>query len=90
MSGRGLVQNVKSFGEQLVWYKNWTKEVMSLVGQKRGEFIVKNSMHIICTGANDWVNNYYLNPVLMEKFTPEAYTTFLIGIARSYIQVHQI
>lgn len=69
-------------------YENWRNEVVSLVGQEKGDFI-KNSLYVTSTGSNDWDNNYYLNPILME-FTPEEHTTFLIGKARSFIRVHQI
>lgn len=82
-----VVQNVKTTGEQIEWTSNWYKEVRSLVGQERGDYIIKNTLHIISTGANDWVNNYYVNPTLLKQYTPETYTTFIIGKARAYIQV---
>lgn len=81
------MQNVKSFGDQLEWFTKWQKEVVSLVGQERGEFIINNTLCITSTGANDYVNNYYLFQVLRTRFTPEEYTTFLLGKARAYIQV---
>lgn len=78
---------MKNLGDQLAWYQNWKNEVKSLVGEEKGAYIIKNALNIVSTGANDWVNNYYLNPLLQKKYTPETYTTFLIGEARSYIQV---
>lgn len=84
------MQNVKGLNAQLGWYKNWKNEVVSLVGQEKGDFIVKNSLIVISTGTNDWVNNYYLNPLLSKKFTEDEYATFLIGKARTFLQVHQI
>ena len=81
------VQNVKGLTEQLGWYKNWKNEVISLVGPEKGEYIIKNALYIISTGSNDWVNNYYINPVLQKEYTQDAYTTFLIGKVRAFLQV---
>ncbi|XP_024366401.2 GDSL esterase/lipase At5g22810 [Physcomitrium patens] len=78
--------NVKGLTDQFVWYKNWKAEVLSLVGPEKGNFIISTSLYIFSTGANDWVNNYYLNPVLMKKYNTDEYITFLIGLARGYIQ----
>ncbi|KAG0627926.1 hypothetical protein M758_2G238800 [Ceratodon purpureus] len=78
--------NVKGLTEQLGWYKNWKNEVISLVGPEKGEYIIKNALYIISTGSNDWVNNYYINPVLQKEYTQDAYTTFLIGKVRAFLQ----
>lgn len=78
--------NVKGLDTQFLWYKNWKNEVLSLVGPEEGNNIISNALYIFSTGANDWVNNYYLNPILMKKYTPDAYITLLIGLAKSYIQ----
>lgn len=89
-TGDGVVQNVKGLTDQFVWYKNWKAEVLSLVGPEKGNFIISTSLYIFSTGANDWVNNYYLNPVLMKKYNTDEYITFLIGLARGYIQVQPL
>lgn len=79
-------QNVKTLGEQLRWFPNWQKEVISVAGQERGDYILKKTLYIISTGANDWVNNYNLSPSLQKQYNQEAYTTFIVGEARKYIQ----
>lgn len=82
------MQNVKGLTEQLLWYKNWKNEVVSLAGQEEGNHIISNALYVFSTGSNDWINNYYLSDDLMEQYTPETYTTFLISLARYHIQVH--
>lgn len=81
------MQNVKSLADQQVWYKNWKNEVISLLGPEKGETNIKSQLYVISTGANDWVNNYYINPVLQKQYTKDAYTAFLIGRVRSFLQV---
>ncbi|XP_024392320.1 GDSL esterase/lipase At5g03810 [Physcomitrium patens] len=78
--------NVKGLTEQLLWYKNWKNEVVSLAGQEEGNHIISNALYVFSTGSNDWINNYYLSDDLMEQYTPETYTTFLISLARYHIQ----
>lgn len=81
------VQNVKGLTDQFVWYKNWQAEVISVAGPERGKYIISNALHAFSTGSNDWVNNYYLNPNLMSKYTPTTYTTLLLQQVRNYVQV---
>lgn len=61
--------------------------MVSLVGPEKGNHIISNSLYIISTGSNDWVNNYYLNLELMQNYTSDAYTTFLIGLVGFYVKV---
>ena len=81
------LQNVKGLTDQLGWYKNWKNEVISLVGPEKGDFTIKNTLYVISTGANDWVNNYYINPILQKQYTKDAYTAFLISRVRAFLQV---
>ncbi|XP_024382012.1 GDSL esterase/lipase At5g03820 [Physcomitrium patens] len=76
--------NVVGLTKQFEWFKSWKAEVLSLAGPKRGNFIISNALYAFSTGSNDWVNNYYINPPLMKKYTPQAYTTLLLGFVEQY------
>lgn len=80
-------QNVVGLTKQFEWFKSWKAEVLSLAGPKRGNFIISNALYAFSTGSNDWVNNYYINPPLMKKYTPQAYTTLLLGFVEQYTMV---
>lgn len=88
VSGGLFVQNVKGLTTQFSWFKNWKNEVVSLVGQEKGNYIVGKALYVISTGSNDWVNNYYINLELMNKYSTDTYTTFLIDLVGSYVKVH--
>jgi len=81
---------VKGIATQLQWYKNWTTEVLSVAGPKKGNYIIENALYLISTGTNDWVNNYYLNSPLQQQYTPDQYTTMLLGLVRKYVQVRHL
>lgn len=68
-----------------MWYKNWKVEVLLLVGLEKGNFIISILLYIFSIGVNDWVNNYYLNLVLMKKYNIDEYIIFLIGFVCGYI-----
>ncbi|KAG0630020.1 hypothetical protein M758_1G148100 [Ceratodon purpureus] len=78
--------NVKGLTTQFSWFKNWKSEVVSLVGQEKGNYIVGKALYVISTGSNDWVNNYYINLELMNKYSTDTYTTFLIDLVGSYVK----
>lgn len=76
--------NVMGLDGQFVWYNNWKAEVLKLAGPERGNFIISNALYAISTGTNDWVNNYYLNLPLQDKYPADKYTTLLTGYIRKY------
>lgn len=77
--------NVKGLNVQYEWYKNWKAEVLSLAGPERGNFIINNALYAISTGTNDWVNNYYINIPLQQKYNPDQYSDFLVQNIRKYV-----
>lgn len=69
------------------WYQNWKAEVLNVAGSQKGNYIIANALNVISTGTNDWVNNYYLNSPLRKQYTPDQYTTMLLGLVRKHVQV---
>lgn len=76
--------NVKGLNVQYEWFKNWKAEVLSLAGPERGNFIISNALYALSTGTNDWVNNYYLNLPLQQKYPEDKYIDFLVENIRKY------
>ncbi|KAG6550720.1 hypothetical protein Mapa_007817 [Marchantia paleacea] len=55
------------------------KEIISQIGEESTDKLLRESIYLISTGSNDFVNSYNLNPILQAKFTPAAYETLLLG-----------
>lgn len=81
------MQNVKGLDAQFEWFGLWKNEVLKTAGPEKGQYIIDNALYAISTGANDWVNNYYLNLNLQNKYTPEKYIDFLVGNLKKYTLV---
>jgi len=72
---------------QLEWFKDYYQQVVSLAGEQNGDDIIRTALYAIGTGTNDYLNNYFFNPVLMANYSLDQYQAFLLGNAKGYIQV---
>ncbi|BBN17248.1 hypothetical protein MPTK1_7g13040 [Marchantia polymorpha subsp. ruderalis] len=70
--------NVIPLSQQMVWIKDWQRQVTDQVGPARAATIFEEGIFVVSTGSNDYVNNYYLNILLQEKYNQDQYRTLLL------------
>ncbi|OVA11086.1 hypothetical protein BVC80_1741g72 [Macleaya cordata] len=64
---------------------------MGLVGQKRAEEIIGNAIFVLSMGTNDFIQNYFLEPIRPKQFTLEHYQDYLVSCMINDIkQMHRI
>ncbi|KAG6548484.1 hypothetical protein Mapa_009972 [Marchantia paleacea] len=91
-SGSGWVNltadtyNVISFAKQVDQFKDYKKELISMVGQTQADYIISNALYVISTGTNDYILSYYVNPIAQEKYTIPTYQQLIRDTASVYIQ----
>ncbi|GMN56178.1 hypothetical protein TIFTF001_025307 [Ficus carica] len=64
--------------EQLQNYEEYHEKVVMLVGDANASTIFSGGMHKISTGSSDFVQNYYINPLLNNTRTPEQFFDSLL------------
>uniref|UniRef100_A0ACD5W7E9 Uncharacterized protein n=1 Tax=Avena sativa TaxID=4498 RepID=A0ACD5W7E9_AVESA len=74
-----LTQQLKYFGE----YRS--KLAVVAGSSDKAQSIISDALYIICTGANDFHLNYYINPVLLSTLTFDEYCDRVIGIFKNTI-----
>ncbi|KAL6574924.1 hypothetical protein OROMI_012209 [Orobanche minor] len=72
--------------QQLVFYKDWQKRVVNLVGRAKANAIFSGGIHLISAGSSDFIQNYYINPILNTAFTPDQFSDILMRSYSTLIQ----
>ncbi|XP_068652878.1 GDSL esterase/lipase At5g03810-like [Aristolochia californica] len=75
-----------SLTKQLQYYKEYQARVVNLVGTANATAIFSGGFHLLSAGSSDFVQNYYINPLLYRFNTPEQFSDILIESFSSFVQ----
>ncbi|XP_068648586.1 GDSL esterase/lipase At5g03820-like [Aristolochia californica] len=75
-----------SLTKQLEYYKEYQTKVVNMVGTANATAIFSGGIHFLSAGSSDFVQNYYINPLLYEFYTPEQFSDILIKSFSSFVQ----
>ncbi|KAJ7522448.1 hypothetical protein O6H91_18G010900 [Diphasiastrum complanatum] len=78
--------NVASLTGQLKWYQEYFGKLSDFVGPANASSIISKALFILSTGSNDYVNNYYINLDLQNKYHLDQYRDILLSSYKSFIQ----
>lgn len=81
------MQGAISLPQQLNYYKDWQNKVTSQVGGSKASPIFSKAIHLLSAGASDFIQNYYINPLLYRTYTPDQFSDLLMGSYSTFIQV---
>ncbi|KAL1201515.1 GDSL esterase/lipase [Cardamine amara subsp. amara] len=85
-SGTALLYNAISLNQQLKNYKEYQSKVTSIVGRERANDIISGAIHLLSTGSSDFLQSYYINPILNRILTPDQYSDRLINFYSKFVQ----
>lgn len=74
------LSNVLSFSKQLKHFMSYKIHLKKLVGEDEAEKIIRNAIFVISMGTNDFLQNYYLELVRSQQYTPEQYQNYLASL----------
>ncbi|PKI62281.1 GDSL esterase/lipase APG [Punica granatum] len=72
--------------QQLEYFKEYQGKLAKVAGSKQAATIIKNALYILGAGSGDFLQNYYVNPFINKVYTPDEYSTFLIGSFNTFIK----
>ncbi|OVA17898.1 Lipase [Macleaya cordata] len=75
-----------SLTQQLEYYKDYQRKVVKIAGKSKAASIFSDSIYLISAGSSDFVQNYYINPLLYKSYTPDQFSTQLQKSISSFIQ----
>ncbi|KAL5772312.1 hypothetical protein ACOSP7_011915 [Xanthoceras sorbifolium] len=73
------LSKVLSVPKQLEYFKHYKIHLTNLAGLKRAEEIVKKAIFVVSMGTNDFLQNYYVEPVRPKQYTLEQYQNYLVS-----------
>lgn len=84
------MQHAISLSQQLEYYKEYQGKLTKVAGSSKAKSIIKDALYIVGFGSSDFVQNYYVNPFYYKLYTPDEYSSYLVGIFSSFIQVIEL
>ncbi|KAL3642644.1 hypothetical protein CASFOL_013459 [Castilleja foliolosa] len=84
--GTATLYGAITLSKQLTHYKDWQSKVVSLVGRVKANTIFSEAIHVLSAGSSDFVQNYYINPLLNQVYTPEQFSDILLKSYSTFIQ----
>ena len=58
-----------------------------MVGNDRAKGMFSGGIHILSAGSSDYLQNYYINPVLYRQYTTDQYSDILMTSFSNFVQV---
>ncbi|KAI3455511.1 hypothetical protein Pfo_012174 [Paulownia fortunei] len=81
-----LLSHVIPLSQQLQYYKEYQGKLAKVAGDKQAASIIKDALYLVSAGSSDFIQNYYVNPFLNKAYTPDQYSSYLVGIFTSFIK----
>lgn len=71
-------------------YKEYQNKIVGIAGKSNASSIISGALYLISAGSSDFVQNYYINPLLYKVYTPDQFSDLLIQSYTSFIEVSPI
>ncbi|KAK4255187.1 hypothetical protein QN277_008214 [Acacia crassicarpa] len=72
--------------QQLENYKECQNILVEVAGQPNASSIISGAIHLISSGNSDFLQNYYINPLLYKVYTADQFSDILLQSYSSFIQ----
>ncbi|GAV87036.1 Lipase_GDSL domain-containing protein [Cephalotus follicularis] len=81
------LSKVMPVSKQLDYFRHYKMRVIKLVGAKKAAEIIRDAIVVLSMGTNDFIQNYFLEPIRPKQFTLEEYMNYLISRMSNNIMV---
>ncbi|KAL5580212.1 hypothetical protein UlMin_012654 [Ulmus minor] len=78
--------HVISLSKQLDNYRDYQKKLVGLAGASNTSSIISDGIHFVSSGSSDFLQNYYINPLLYRAYTPDQFSNRLMQSYSRFIQ----
>lgn len=58
-----------------------------MAGNDGANNIISGAIHLLSAGSSDYIQNYYINPLVNRIYTPDQFSDILIRSYTTFIQV---
>ncbi|XP_010933399.1 GDSL esterase/lipase At5g03810 [Elaeis guineensis] len=75
-----------SLNQQLRNYKDYQSKVEKVAGRANATALFTGSIYVVSAGASDFVQNYYINPVVNRAYTPDRFADLVVQNFNTFIE----
>lgn len=84
--GTAKLYETLSLPQQLVHYIEYQKKLELIAGQSNASTIISGGVYMLSAGSSDFLQNYYINPLLYKVYTPDQFSNILLKSYTNFIQ----
>lgn len=81
-----VLQNAISLSQQVEYYKEYQNKVVGIGGKVNATLIISGAIYLVSAGSSDFVQNYYINPLLNKVYTTDQFSNILMQSYENFIQ----
>ncbi|XP_042476188.1 GDSL esterase/lipase At5g22810-like [Macadamia integrifolia] len=75
-----------SLPQQLEYYKEYQTKLQRIAGKSNASSILSEAIYILSAGSSDFIQNYYINPLLNRVYTPDQFSNILLQSFSNFVQ----
>ncbi|GAV76724.1 Lipase_GDSL domain-containing protein [Cephalotus follicularis] len=75
-----------SLSQQLDYFKEYKTKLVEIAGKSNASSIISGALYLVSAGSSDFVQNYYIDPLLYEAYSPLQFSDILIKSYSNFIQ----
>ncbi|KAJ7976026.1 GDSL esterase/lipase [Quillaja saponaria] len=75
-----------SLPQQLNYYREYQTKVVNMVGKAKANAIFSGAIHLLSAGSSDYIQNYYIDPLLNRAYSPDQFSDILMRSYTNFIQ----
>ncbi|OMO66485.1 Lipase, GDSL [Corchorus olitorius] len=72
--------------QQVEYFKEYKGKLAKVAGSDKSASIIKDSIYLLSAGSGDFLQNYYVNPLINHFYTPDQYGSMLIDSFKTFVK----
>ncbi|KAF8403184.1 hypothetical protein HHK36_011281 [Tetracentron sinense] len=72
--------------QQLEYFKEYQKKLVNITGKSQALSIFSGAIYLLSAGSSDFVQNYYINPLLNRVYSPDRFSDILLQSFSTFIK----
>ncbi|KAJ1691761.1 hypothetical protein LUZ63_015916 [Rhynchospora breviuscula] len=81
-----LLYGAIPLNQQLRNFKEYQIKVKAIAGKENATELIRGSIYLLSAGSSDYVQNYYINPLINKLQTPDQFGDLLLHSFNSFIK----
>lgn len=80
-------QQAVSLRQQVRYYEEYQAKVERIAGKAKATELFAGSVYVLSTGSSDFLQNYYINPLLRLAYSTDQFSDLLLQSFIKFVQV---